>query len=246
MRSFSAPFDVIVAGATGGIGQAFVGHLAAAPDVRHIWMLSRREPIDRPTNASWLPIDLENEATMADAADIISRDGHNVRLAIVAVGLLHDGEALQPEKTWRSMTAESLQRNFAINTVGPALLAKHLIPLLEREGKSVFAALSARVGSISDNRIGGWYGYRASKAALNMIIKSLAIEWARKSPDAVCIGLHPGTVATELSEPFRGGTPPEKLFDPVDAAERLLKVIDDCAAEDSGRCFAWDGKEVEP
>ena len=246
LRSFDKPFDVVVVGSTGGIGSALVDRLSLSPDINHIWMLSRRKPATELDNGSWIALNIEDETSIANAATIIKRDSHNLRIVVSAVGILHDGGDLQPEKTWRSMTAKNMHRIFGVNTIGPALLAKHMIPLMAREGKSVFAALSARVGSVSDNRTGGWYGYRASKAALNMIIKSLAIEWARKSTDAVCIGLHPGTVATGLSGPFRRGTPPEKLFDPVYAAERLLTVIEEKTGEDSGRCFAWDGQEVLP
>lgn len=246
LTSFDGPFDAVVAGASGGLGQAFAGHLLACSSVRHVWLLSRRAPAVEASNSTWLPIDLEDESSIAQAAEHVQRNGSNLRVAISALGILHDGSNLQPEKTWRSISAENMHRNFAVNTIGPTLLAKHLIPLMPRDGKAVFAALSARVGSTSDNRIGGWYSYRASKAALNMVIKSLAIEWARKVPDAVCIGLHPGTVSTGLSAPFVGGTSAEKLFEPGYAAERLLQVVDERTSAESGRCFAWDGSEVEP
>lgn len=245
LSSFETPFDVVIAGGTGGIGRAFVDQLSGDDSVRRVWVLSRREPETLPAGAYWLRIDLEDETSIERATQNLKENAANLRLVISAVGVLHDGESLQPEKTWRSLSADAMQRNFAINAIGPALLAKHLLPLMPREGKSVFAALSARVGSISDNRMGGWYSYRASKAALNMIIKSLAIEWSRKAAGSICIGLHPGTVATDLSAPFRGGTAPEKLFEPAYSASCLLKVIDDRGANDSGRCFAWDGQEVE-
>ena len=139
-----------------------------------------------------------------------------------------------------------LQRCFAVNAIGPALVAKHVLPLLPRQGKSVFAALSARVGSISDNRLGGWYGYRASKAALNQLIRTLAIELARQRKDAVCVALHPGTVDSALSRPFQGGVSENKLFAPAFAAERLLSVIDEIDASASGQLLAWDGQVIPP
>jgi NAD(P)-dependent dehydrogenase (short-subunit alcohol dehydrogenase family) len=128
--------------------------------------------------------------------------------------------------------------------VGPALVAKHFLPLLPRQGRSVFAALSARVGSIGDNRLGGWHSYRASKAALNMLIKNASIELARTRPDAVIVGLHPGTVDTGLSKPFQRGVAHNKLFTPEYCAERLIAVTDGLTRDDTGHVFAWDGARV--
>ena len=142
------------------------------------------------------------------------------------------------------MTADHLLRDYRINTVGPALVAKHFLPLLPRDRRAVFAALSARVGSISDNRLGGWHSYRASKAGLNMILRNLAVELARSHPQAVVAGLHPGTVATDLSAPFQKGVRPEKLFTPAYSAERLLAVLDGLTPADSGGVFAWDGARI--
>ncbi len=171
--------------------------------------------------------------------------GGALDLVIVATGVLQpDGRP--PEKSWRDLDPASLARIFALNASGPALVAKHFLPLLPREGRAVFAALSARVGSIGDNRLGGWYGYRASKAALNMLLRTLAIELARKRPDAVCVGLHPGTVDTALSRPFQRNVPTDKLFTPADSARSLLRVLDKLDPEDSGGCFAWDGQRIAP
>ncbi|MBE7219847.1 MAG: SDR family oxidoreductase, partial [Caulobacteraceae bacterium] len=162
-----------------------------------------------------------------------------------ATGLLHEG-ARGPERALKALDPAWLARSFALNTIGPALAFKHFAPLLPRQGRSVIGALSARVGSISDNRAGGWYGYRASKAALNMIIRCAAIEIARSRPEALCVGLHPGTVDSGLSQPFQSGVAPGKLFTPAHAAERLLAVVDGLDAAASGRCFAWDGAEIPP
>jgi len=137
-----------------------------------------------------------------------------------------------------------MKQVFAINTIGPALVAKHFLPLLDRNRRSVFAALSARVGSISDNRLGGWYGYRASKSALNMIIKTLAIELSRRNREAICIGLHPGTVDSRLSAPFQNNVAADKLFAPDLAATQLLEVVDQVRSEQSGRLLAWNGLEI--
>ena len=133
-----------------------------------------------------------------------------------------------------------------LNTVGPALIAKHVLPLMPREGRSVFAALSARVGSIGDNRLGGWHSYRASKAALNMLVRNFAIEMGRTHKKAAIVGLHPGTVDTELSEPFQKGLPEGQLTDAVEAARNLLRVLDGVSPEDSGEVFDWKGERVVP
>jgi len=219
----------VVIGASGGIGSALAAALARGGTEVHA--LSRATGLD-----------LGDEAGIAAAA---ARIGAPVDLVVVATGRLH-GEGVAPEKSWRELSAEALARSFAVNAVGPALVAKHFLPLLPRRGRAGFAALSARVGSIGDNRLGGWYGYRASKAALNMLVKTLAIELARGRPDAFCVGLHPGTVDTALSAPFQRGVQPEKLFAPADAADRLLVVLGGLGPADSGGCFAWDGRPIPP
>jgi NAD(P)-dependent dehydrogenase (short-subunit alcohol dehydrogenase family) len=187
-------------------------------------------------------IDLRDEASIAAAA---GRIGAPVDLVLVASGLLH-GDRVSPERSYRELSPEALADSFAVNAIGPALVAKHFLPLLPRKGPAVFACLSARVGSITDNRLGGWYGYRASKAALNMLIRTLAIELARTAPDAICVGLHPGTVDTALSAPFQRGVPAERLFTPTYSAARLLEVLTTLTPAQSGGCFAWDGTPVPP
>jgi NAD(P)-dependent dehydrogenase (short-subunit alcohol dehydrogenase family) len=154
------------------------------------------------------PINIEDEASIVIAASIVSQGP--LALVIVASGLLHSGD-LAPEKSYRQLSAAALHRYSSVNATGPALVAKHFLPLMRRDRPAVFAALSARVGSIGDNRIGGWRGYRYSKAALNMIVKTLPIELPRTHPEAACVALRPGTVATKLSAPFRSAVPPERL-----------------------------------
>jgi NAD(P)-dependent dehydrogenase (short-subunit alcohol dehydrogenase family) len=163
---------------------------------------------------------------------------------LVATGLLQ-GEGISPEKNVRALSHEGFTKSFEINTIGPAMTAKYFVPLLSRDGKSVFAALSARVGSISDNRLGGWYAYRASKAALNMVLKTLSLEIGRRFKNQIIVGLHPGTVDTGLSKPFQGNVPEGKLFTPEFAAGKLLSVIDGLSAEDSGNLFDWAGEQIE-
>ena len=166
-----------------------------------------------------------------------------VDLAIVTTGMLHDAEQ-RPERALKELDPAKLARSFAINTVAPALVAKHLIPKMPRDRRAVFAVLGARVGSIGDNRTGGWHSYRASKAALVMLMKTIAIETARNRPEAIVVTLHPGTVDTGMSKPFQGNVTPEKLFTPAFAAERLLSVIDGLTPADSGGHFAWDGSRI--
>lgn len=184
-------------------------------------------------------VDITDEASIAAAAPRIGP----VDKVIVATGLLHDG-AQPPEKSYRALDPAALARSFAVNAIGPALVAKHVLPLLPRDRRAVFAALSARVGSISDNRLGGWYAYRASKAALNQLIRTLAVELRRTHPLAICVGLHPGTVDTRLSAPFQRGVP--DLFTPERSAAALLGVLDGLTPEQSGRLWAWDGREIAP
>lgn len=232
----------VVIGASGGIGSALLGQLAKDGRYPRVLALSRLPVAPPASHVETGPIDLTDERSIAEAADRARALGP-VRLVLVATGLLHD-ESLRPEKHWGALEGEALARSFAVNAIGPALVAKHFLPLLPRKGRSVFAALSARVGSIGDNRLGGWHAYRASKAALNMLLKTLAIELARRAPEACCVGLHPGTVATRLSEPFRGQVAPDKLFTPERSAGCLLQVVHSLRPGDSGGVFAWDGSRV--
>jgi NAD(P)-dependent dehydrogenase (short-subunit alcohol dehydrogenase family) len=204
--------------------------------------LSRTAAGDEDPRVVRARIDVTDEASIAAAAEQARALGE-VRLVIVASGVLH-GDGVRPEKHWGEIDGATLARVFAVNSIGPALVAQHFLPLLPRQGRSVFAAISARVGSIEDNRLGGWYAYRASKAALNMLLRNFAIELARRAPEAVCIGLHPGTVDTPLSKPFQGNVAPGKLFPPEVSATHLLRVIEEVDAADSGRVFAWDGSPI--
>lgn len=231
----------VVIGASGGIGGALTEALAAREDVATVTALSRRPGATCAPPVVAGHIDLLDEASVSRAAESCREPAP--RLVICAAGILHDA-ALQPEKSLRDLDPSRLAQVFAVNTIGPALVLKHFAPLLPRTGRSVIALLSARVGSISDNRLGGWYGYRASKAALNQLVRTASIEVARSRRDAIIVGLHPGTVDTPLSAPFRGNVAPGKLFTPRVSAAHLLAVIAGLAPADSGRCFAWDGSEV--
>lgn len=242
LKNFGREASAVVVGASGGIGRAFVAELARDAAIARVFALSRSGgPVG---DAEAGRIDITDEDSVAACAARLHEDGVAPRLVLVATGVLHDGDDLQPEKTWADIDPASMARAFAVNASGPALVAKHLLPLLPRRERSVFAVLSARVGSIADNRLGGWVAYRASKAALNMIVRTLAIELARRRPQAIIAGLHPGTVNTRLSRPFQSNVPPGKLFRADDAARRLLDVVDGLGRDDSGRVYAYDGSPV--
>ncbi|KZC97458.1 MULTISPECIES: SDR family oxidoreductase [unclassified Thalassospira] len=227
--SFPQDGFAVVCGATGGIGKAFVDHLQASGRFSGVIALSR-------SNSPAL--DFDRPETVAECADYVKTLGGEVRLIIDATGYLHD-ENFQPEKSLRQIDADYMAKQFQINAIGPALLMKHFCPMLPRSGKSVFATLSAKVGSIGDNRMGGWYGYRAAKAALNQLVKCTAIEIGRNKRDCVCVALHPGTVDTGLSGPFaKSGL---KVQSPVEATANMLNVIDQLDAPQSGGFFAYDG-----
>lgn len=235
LSSFPKPFNAAIIGSSGGIGKAFAQSLERHDQVGHVFKFSRQ-------GGDAVLLDLCDEEQIKEAAQTIQEPVH---LIIVSTGLLHDKDIL-PEKSISGLNQEVMERVFLVNTIGPALIAKYFMPLLPRTGKSVFAALSARVGSISDNRLGGWHSYRASKAALNMMIKNIAIETARKHKEASVIGLHPGTVDTSLSSPFQSHIKEGKLFTPEQSANYLLDVINQVKADDTGKIFAWDGQEIEP
>ena len=232
--------QAVIFGASGGIGAALAAAVAASGRYQRVWAGSRTGS-GAPAGTTPFAFDLTDEASIAKAASAI---GPEVTLVIVATGILSDGPGFQPEKTFKAQDPAAYGRAFAINTTGPALIGKHFLPLLPRRERAVFAALSARVGSISDNRLGGWHAYRASKAALNMILRNFAIELGRTHPQAVVAALHPGTVATDLSAPFTGLREGQRLFTPDEAAGYLLEVIDGLTPDDSGQAFAWDSQSI--
>jgi NAD(P)-dependent dehydrogenase (short-subunit alcohol dehydrogenase family) len=231
----------VVAGASGGIGRAVAHRLQADRRYGCVVALSRRRPEGWP-GSDWIAADILDESSLATAASRIAERGVLTRI-VVATGRLH-GPGLAPEKSMRALSLDSLATLFAVNAAGPALVAKHLLPLTPRDRPSLFTALSARVGSIGDNHLGGWYAYRTSKAALNMLIRTLAIEHRRTRPFGVCVALHPGTVDTGLSAPFQSGVPQGKLFSPNQAAASLLRVMDGLGPDANGGFYAWDGAPI--
>ncbi|MBK19047.1 MAG: hypothetical protein CMM52_09475 [Rhodospirillaceae bacterium] len=244
LSSFAHPCNVAVIGASGGIGNAFLQVLSDDSAEPKLIAFSR---ITSPNKKlEWLnsELQLENETSIIEAANFAKKSLGTLSAVYVTTGLLHESDYVRPEKSWRSLDAYALERVLRVNTVGPSLVAKHFLPLLKKDSKSVFACLSARVGSIEDNRLGGWYAYRASKAALNMILKTLSIELARSHPKAICVGLHPGTVDTALSRPFQGNVKPDKLFTPEKSASAMLSVVNRLRQADTGKCFAWNGEVI--
>ena len=242
LQSFGQGLTVAVVGASGGIGAAVTRQLCEDQAVDTVFGFSRQTLQSAHPKLSAHALDMLDEDSVSGAAAMAAG---KLDLVFVATGLLHDEDAgLQPEKTWRSLNAEALARVYAVNAIGPALVAKHFLPVLARDKKAVFAAISARVGSISDNGLGGWHAYRAAKAALNQLLKTLSIELARKNPSALCVGLHPGTVDTGLSKPFQRGVADGKLFTPDYSARSMLSVLDGLTPADSGGLFAWDGQRI--
>ncbi|MEN3953365.1 SDR family NAD(P)-dependent oxidoreductase [Iodidimonas sp. SYSU 1G8] len=230
----------VVIGASGGIGGALAAALEADPAVAAIHACSRAGSGEAGGKRGVHAVDVTDEDSIAAAAARIGAEGP-LHLVVVATGMLHqDGQG--PEKTYRQLDAAQMMRAFQVNTIGPALVAKHFVPLLDRSDPAIFAALSARVGSISDNRLGGWYSYRASKSALNMLIRTLSIELARTHKQAVCVGLHPGTVDTGLSRPFQRAA--KQLLTPEESAAYLVDVLGALTPAASGSVLAWDGKMV--
>ncbi len=233
--------NIAIIGASGGIGSAFVELLSK--DQQNTLYTFSRSPQNRSFtrgNVTSASIDYNNEESIYEAAETSGP----LDLVIVATGFLHN-HTIMPERSLHELSTEKFEKNFLINTIGPALIAKHFLPKMNKKQRSVFAILSARVGSISDNRLGGWYSYRASKAAVNMLIRTASIEVARKAPNTIVVGLHPGTVNSQLSQPFQRNVKPEKLFTAEYSVKKLMGVIQNLNTNDSGKIFAWDGKQIE-
>ena len=252
LASFPEPFTALVAGANRGIGLAFVRHLVEGGQARRIWAgcrdpesagelaeLAAVSPVVR-----MLPLDVTDERVLARAAQEVGEEDSSIELLINCAGFLHRPDGPQPERRLAEVRGDWLHESFAVNAAGPLLLAKHFESLLPRRDRVVFASLSARVGSIGDNRLGGWYAYRAAKAAQNMFIRTLSIELARRARGSICVALHPGTTDTGLSGPFQAGVPDGKLFSTAFSAGRLLAVIDGLKRDDTGGFFAWNGERI--
>ncbi len=243
-----------VQGASRGIGLELVRQLLETGEASRI-IASCRDP-SRATELqslsarhaarlTTLVVDVSDESTIAEAAKRVGEITEKLHFIINVAGVLH-GEGFGPEKRLSQVRPEALQTVFEVNAFGPLIVAKHFSSFLRHDERSVFASLSARVGSISDNRLGGWYAYRGSKAAQNMFTKTLSIELGRVAPNAIVVGLHPGTVDTALSKPFQRNVPNGALFSTERSVGHLLRVIGGLTPQDSGKVFAWDGSEIAP
>jgi NAD(P)-dependent dehydrogenase (short-subunit alcohol dehydrogenase family) len=240
-----APISAIIVGASGGLGNAFVRALLEEPSTQTVMAIARREVEWDDSRVVGVPMDIEDEASIERAAKLCAPLGP-FNLLINAVGLLHGPNGARPEKGLRDLSAARLAKLMAVNAIGPALVMKHFTGLMERDTPAIMASLSARVGSISDNQLGGWYGYRAAKAALHQFVRTSAVELAIKRPKLTCVALHPGTVRTDMSQPFLASYTANEIFAPDFAANSLLDVLADLTPANTGRVFAWDGQEIVP
>ena len=244
----------LIQGAGRGIGLALVRRLLAEQGVTRVYAgvrkPARSEALhtlvrEHPDRLRLLELDVTREDQIAAAAAVVADESVRLHGLINVAGLLHDADhGVAPEKRLEAVDNAAMQRVFAVNAFGPMLMGKHFFTLLCHDEPAFFASISARVGSISDNRLGGWYSYRASKAAQNQFTRTLAVEAARRAPHLRVLALHPGTVDTELSQPFQSGVPAQGLFDADAAAGRLLVLVAGCEPEDSGSFIAWDGQSI--
>ena len=243
--------NALIVGASQGIGLGFVRSLLQQDNFKSIYATYRNpdtasELLDlerHEDRLKCLQVDITDESQIAAATKEIQNSVKQLHLAIYCVGVLHD-RYLSPEKSLRQIEPEKLLYSFQVNSIGAVLLAKHLMPLFNKKEPSIFASISAKVGSIGDNRLGGWYGYRASKAALNMFLKTTAIEYSRRCPKTIVVALHPGTTDTRLSQPFQKNVPPGKLFPVEHTVDLLSQVISGLEIKDSGEFFSWDGTQL--
>ena len=227
----------LVVGA-GGIGRQIAEDLASKENNLEVILCGRKNVFK-----NFWELDIENENSLKDLKDKLSKSKLNLRLVLNATGRLHS-EKLNPEKRLQHINKENLIESFSINAFAPILLAKTIEEFINKELEFNFASISARVGSITDNKTGGWYAYRAAKSAQNQLFKSLSIEWARKYPKAIITLLHPGTVNTNLSKPFHKFVPKDKLFSPQKTSSYLIDILRHQNPTDSGKFIAWDGKEI--
>ena len=243
MFDSNTQLKVIVVGARGGLGEAVVQLLLEQFNVVKVWATSRQHLSFEDVRVQSIQMNLQDEASIASAAEEIRNDDVP-NLLINCAGILHT-ESFGPEKTWRHLNFAVMQEVFQINAFAPVMLGKYFLPLFSRKDEGLFLSCSARVGSISDNQLGGWYSYRASKSAHNMFMKTLSLEARNRLAKCCIISYHPGTIDTELSKPFTRNYDPQKLFTPQAGAEYLWKVIQQVQVPDSGQFIAWDGQRIE-
>ncbi len=234
------PARAAVFGASGGIGAAICRVLADRGT--QVYAGSRSGEVPKHQNIHPFIFDLEGEASIAAAAGAMAQAPP--QLVVIATGILTLEDGTAPERAAKAIDPDAMAKVLAVNTIGPALIAKHMFPLMPRDERFVFAAISAKIGSITDNNMGGWHSYRASKAALNMLVKNWAIEMGRTHEQGIVIALHPGTVDTSLSKPFQANLPDGQLINRRDAALNLLAVMLDATLEASGKLLDYKGSEI--
>lgn len=237
--------SVAIVGSSGGIGSEACRFVSERYAPENIFEFSRsgQWALEHSTK---ILMDICDEASI-DAAISQIPESISFDLVFVATGQLHnDAQGIMPEKALQHLSSANFLNTLQVNTVGPSLVAKSFIPKLRKDNTCIFAALSARVGSVSDNKLGGWYSYRAAKAALNMMIKSISIETSRRNKHAIIIGIHPGTVDTGLSKPFQKNIKPEKIFTPQFSVSKIFEIFENVTVDQTGCCFAWDGSVIQP
>lgn len=243
------PRNVFITGASRGLGLEFTRQLlergervfATCRDPTSARDLQRLAAQHRELQV--IPVDVTDEEEIADAMKEIAEQTDRLHLVLNVAGVLH-GADFGPERKLEELDLDAIRKVFAVNAYGPILVARHALPLLRHDEDCVFASLSARVGSIEDNGKGGWYTYRASKAAQNQFTRTLAIELSRRAPNVCVLALHPGTVDTDLSKPFQRFLPASQIFDPERAVRQLLAIVDGVTPKDTGTFHAWDGSPI--
>ena len=236
---------VAIIGSSGAIGNSICKILLTEYPIKKLYKFSRKVEEEDTNKIKNIAMDIENEDSIKESLKHLPVD-IKFDLIFIATGILHNKNEIFPEKSIKDLNTAMFQKVLLVNTIGPSLIGKYFIPFLKKDVKSIFAILSARVGSISDNRLGGWYSYRASKAALNQVIKNFSIEIKRTNPNAIFVGLQPGSVKSSLSKPFEKNINKEKLFSADFSAKTLLKLIDSLEYKDSGKLFSWNGEEIQP
>lgn len=242
---------VLICGASRGIGSALCAALLARDDVTQVWAVARKASTSTELaklaeqygdRLKRVDCDARNEQSLEALVSETLKGCDHLHLVISTLGILHQDGA-KAEKGLAQLTLASMQASFATNTFAPILLLKHLLPLLRKQ-PSTFAALSARVGSIGDNRLGGWYSYRASKAALNQLLHTASIELKRLNPASTVLAIHPGTTDTELSQPYQANVPDGQLFDPAFSADCIIELVGAHGPSDSGTFWAWNDSPI--
>lgn len=235
---------ILIIGAGGGIASALLALATNDTRTQQLQVISRRPPKVAPTqNVDWHVVDSQNETAISSFCDQCVKDNITFTRIICCVGILHTDD-VQPEKRLEQISKQQLETYMLVNFITPSLWVKHAVKLLAPKCLTSFTVLSARVGSISDNQLGGWYGYRASKAALNMMLKTAQVEYRRRLPESVLVAYHPGTVDTQLSKPFQANVKPEKLFTPEFTAQALWSELDTLSVEKAPYYIDWQGKTI--